>query len=323
VVLAPGVRWSRIPLPMTLDHINVWIIDHAEGCVVVDTGLANTECEETWRQLEREVFSSRPLRGVFVTHVHSDHLGLASWLQQRHNVPIWMSRRTHEQMTQLLEGDSSVASAKAEQFLTTHGANTSALTPFLSTARFARMRSGMPDVAPYVTDGQTLRWGATTWTALETNGHAEGHLCLHNQELGLLICGDQLLPTISPNVGLGWRSHDLNPLDSFLSSLERLSALPRDTCVLPSHGVPFRGLHVRANQLQAHHSRKLAAVTGACQTPKTAHELLPVMYRRTLEGMHLLLAMNEALAHLEYLVQNQRLRRETDREGIVRYVAVT
>lgn len=322
LAIAPGVRWCRIPLPIELNHINVWLLDHEAGCVVVDTGLASAVGEEAWQHIEREVFAHTPLCGIFITHIHPDHLGLAHWLQQRYRVPVWTSARTHEQLLELTRPDNS-GSAHAEQFWATYGATERSLLPFLSPGRFSRMMSGVPEIARHIAGGETLHWGglAAPWTVYATDGHAEGHLCLHSPSASVLISGDQILPTISPNIGLTWRSRDANPLGSFLASLERLATLPSDTLVLPSHGLPFRGLPARIEDLRKHHSEKLAALTDACATPKTVREILPVMFRRQLQGMHLLLALAEALAHLEYLVSIARLERDTDAAGIVRYLA--
>ncbi|MET0388172.1 MAG: MBL fold metallo-hydrolase [Polyangiales bacterium] len=327
VELAPGVRWCRIPMPTALDHINVWLIEHDGGTMVVDTGMAVGAGRETWEQIERQVLVNAPLRGVFLTHIHPDHVGLAGWLQQRHHVPVLMSKRTHEQLAMLIAGDTDDAANNTDtadegaRFLMRHGASEERVRPLLEPGRFARMTTGLPEPTQHVKDVEPLRWGARTWTALETNGHAEGHLCLFAQPGDLLISGDQVLPTISSNIGLTWRSQDKNPLGSFLASLDRLQQLPADTLVLPSHGVPFRGLQARIDVLRSHHLEKLDLVASACNTPKTAGELLPVMYRRPLDGIHYLLAMNEALSHLEYLVSQHRLTCQIDATGTHRYAA--
>jgi glyoxylase-like metal-dependent hydrolase (beta-lactamase superfamily II) len=322
VSIAPGVRWCRIPLPIDLNHINVWLIDHEDGCVVVDTGMADPTGEEAWLSLEATVLNRTPLRGVFVTHFHPDHIGLARWLQERYQVPVWTSPRTAEQLLAFNNADPASAAAQAEHFFASNGVTDPSLAPSLSPARFVRMTSGMPDVSETVADGGVLSLGGQSWRALETNGHAEGHLCLYEATLGLLISGDQVLPTISPNVGMTWRSHDPNPLRSFLDSLQRLHRLPKDTLVLPSHGVPFHGLQSRVEDLRAHHEEQLNNIVSACAKPQSAMEILPVMFRRSLRGMHLFLAMAEALAHLEYLVSAQRLDRKDDAGGVIRYVAL-
>ena len=318
VQVAPGVRWGRIPLPLDLNHINVWLIDADENCIAVDTGLAASMGKDAWERLAQDLFSSRPLGGVFVTHIHPDHIGLAAWLQERHGVSVQMSARTHALAEAALSGRATPFSI-AENFFRQNGLSDSAqMLPMFKPERFIRMTSGLPRVQRFPGDGEAMDWSAD-WTAMETNGHAEGHLCLWNAKERILISGDQVLPTISSNISFTFRSNDRNPLGSYLSSLERLRTLPSDALVLPSHGVPFYGLHQRIDDLTRHHREQLQLVTNLCADPMTAADLLPHMFRRDLKGMHLFLALGEALAHLEYLVLAGRLERQTT-ETVVRYV---
>jgi len=323
VPLAPGVRWGRVPLPIDLNHINVWLLDAGDGCVLVDTGMASEIVKDAWLLIDEEVLSHKPLRAIFITHIHPDHIGLASWLQQRFAVPVLMSKRTHEQAQLLLGGKVTSANDEAEAFFRTNGvADLSTVRGMFSPARFARLASGLPEVARHVIDEEVLQWGENGWVVLETNGHAEGHLCLFDARHELLISGDQVLPTISSNISFTWRGSDPNPLHSFLTSLRRLRDLPAETLVLPSHGLPFRGLHQRVDDLVQHHEEQLDKLANACVSPKTAAEIFPVMFRRELKGMHLYLALGEALAHLEYLVHAGRVERSSDADGINRYVRV-
>src|SRR5215510_8492412 len=61
VEIAPGVRWARIPLPLDLNHINVWLVATEDGCVIVDTGMAVEMGKEAWESIERETFATQPV----------------------------------------------------------------------------------------------------------------------------------------------------------------------------------------------------------------------------------------------------------------------
>ena len=181
VAIAPGVRWARIPLPLDLNHINVWLVATEDGCVIVDTGMAVQIGKDAWEAIERETFATQPVRAVFVTHIHPDHSGLAAWLQERYRVPVLMSAHTHDMLRTMATGEGGPRQQKVEEFFRSHGLDDVAqVAPVFSPERFARMTSGLPQVDRHFADGDTLRWGGGEWAAMQTDGHAHGHLCLSN-----------------------------------------------------------------------------------------------------------------------------------------------
>jgi glyoxylase-like metal-dependent hydrolase (beta-lactamase superfamily II) len=319
VEIAPNICWARIPLPIDLNHINVWLIDIGHHYVVVDTGMTPQMCKGAWEQLEQHVLKHKPIGGIFITHAHPDHIGLAQWLQERYSVDAWMSEDTLN-LARAVYVERAPRAEDTETFLRTHGVvEIDALKPMFAPERFSRMSSGLPRVERFVADDDVLQWGPTAWQALRTDGHAEGHLCLYEAARNVLISGDQVLPTISSNISVMLQQRDQNPLHSYLQSLDRLRQLRADTLVLPSHGKPFIGLRARIDDLQEHHQEQLTKLLDACATPKTAYELLPIMFRRELAGMHFFLALGEAVAHLEYLAQSHKLERVVA-AGVTRYL---
>ena len=60
IEVAQGVYWVRFAMPMSLDHINLWLLEDGDGWTIVDTCLAITSAREQWESLF-EGFMSRLL----------------------------------------------------------------------------------------------------------------------------------------------------------------------------------------------------------------------------------------------------------------------
>ena len=171
-------------------------------------------------------------------------------------------------------------------------------------------------------DGLQVPVGGRLWRCISGYGHAPEHMALHCEALGVLISGDMVLPRISTNISVYAMEPEGNPLRLFLDSLDKFAPLPTNTLVLPSHGKPFVGLHERVAQLHAHHADRLAEVVQACsEQPCCAMDILPVMFKRTLDVHQTTFAVGEALAHLHLLWLAGQLRRQLDAQGVFRFSA--
>jgi glyoxylase-like metal-dependent hydrolase (beta-lactamase superfamily II) len=207
-------------------------------------------------------------------------------------------------------------------FLASHGLAQDPGAAARATFRHDEWFGGAPLLDEAPEDGDTFEAAGRRWQLIETGGHCRGHLCLHDSEGRVLVSGDQVLPTISPNVSVLSSRPDADPLREFLASLTRLEQCAEDTVVLPSHGRPFRGLHRRLADVRAHHEQQLEDVRKACSNgPRTAFEVLPVMFGRPLRGFHRVLAMGETVAHLSYLCSSGLLERRQRGDGVLEFVA--
>jgi glyoxylase-like metal-dependent hydrolase (beta-lactamase superfamily II) len=322
VAIAPGLLWARVPLPMELNHINVWLLDDAEGWLLVDTGMSEDVCREAWTTLEPGAMQGRPLRRIFVTHDHPDHMGLARWLHERHGAPLWMSEVGHRSTVDYLAASAAEVAARRLEFVGAHGMEVAPEARHSSDgSEHGRWYGGVAPLGRAIAGGDRIVAGGREWQVIETSGHCRGHLCLYDPRDEVLISGDQVLPTISPNVSVLASRPEANPLAEFLESLARLEQCAPRTLVLPSHGRPFRGLHRRIDVVRTHHLQQLEALRAACREPASAYSLLPVMFGRPLRGFHRFLALGETVAHLHYLWHAGGLERRVDGDGRITFAA--
>lgn len=330
-MVADGVRWIRMPLPFALDHINLWLlrdeIDGRQGWTIVDCGVSRDEVKGLWEQVFENALGGLPVLRVLVTHMHPDHVGLAYWLCNRWQAPLWMTM-TDYSVARLWSrpalSDSHGAGAGGQgavEHFTRHGLADPEIRKKIRER--ANYYPGLvPDVPARfhrIMDGDRIAIGGRDWRVIVGYGHAPEHASLYCDTLNVLISGDMVLPRISTNISVFDYEPDANPLPLYLDSLRRYDSLPEDTLVLPSHGRPFKGLHERVAQQLAHHAERLAEVLAACRTPLSAADVLPFMFKRVLDSHQLTFAMGEALAHLHALYFEGKLARETGADGVIRF----
>ncbi len=331
MALADGVRWVRLPLPFALDHINVWLlrdqIDGRDGWTIVDCGVCRDEVKDQWNQVFENSLEGLPVLRVIVTHMHPDHVGLAHWLCERWNAPLWMTMTDFAvaRLWSMQPVDGVAPGGPNGQSAVDHFARHGLTDPQAQDgirARAGYYPSLVPEVPASFTrimHGQNVTIGGREWRIIVGYGHAPEHASLYCDTLRVLISGDMVLPRISTNVSVFDYEPDSNPLPLYLNSLRRYDGLPEDTLVLPSHGKPFKGLHERIAQQHAHHAERLEEVLSACTEPQSTTDIVPIMFRRKLDLHQLTFAMGEALAHLHALYFEGRLTRTTGSDGIVRF----
>jgi glyoxylase-like metal-dependent hydrolase (beta-lactamase superfamily II) len=315
--VAPGVHWLRMPLPFALDHINLWLLEDGEGFTAVDTGIAMDAVKQAWKS----ALAGRQLSRQIVTHFHPDHLGLAGWLESEYGAPLWMTQGEYLTAHVIAAGLAPFDIPSMVALFARHGLDAQRCAALQ--ARGNAYRRGVPVIPATfhpLFDGDTLRIGAHEWEVIVGHGHSPEHASLHCAQLGVLIAGDMLLPRISTNVSAYAAAPELDTLQLYLDSIDRLAALPEDTLALPSHGRPFRGMRTRVAELHAHHAARCADLLAACADgARSAGDLLEVLFGRPIDDPHqTLFAMGEAIAHLNHLESQQRLQRRSE-NGIIRY----
>jgi len=319
--ICEGVFWLRMPLPIMLGHINLWLLRDGESWVIVDTGMSDANTRQLWMELFAEQLQGLPVSRVLVTHLHPDHVGLAGWLCQHWGVPLWMSRTEYLLCRNLVSDTGRGAPEAGVDFYRRAGFDAESLADYRERfGGFGSVVSALPDAFIRLTDGMHLSIGGETWEVVIGRGHSPEHACLFCPARNLIISGDQILPTISSNVSVWPTEPNADPLADWLESCGNLKrCLPADVLVLPSHGKVFRGAPERLQALIDEHEDCLAKALELCVTPRSIVELFPALFKSAINRRNLIMATGESAAHVNCLLGRGQLELLEQRDGVDYY----
>lgn len=314
--VCPDIYRIQVPLPRNpLRAINSYVIRGAERCLIVDTGMNRPECVEVMQTgLERlEIDLART--DIFATHCHSDHVGLVSLLKTGTSRAflhpadaaiildphLWSNLVRSAHVHGFPDADDAVEKHPGKKYLFT----------------------GQPEFTP-LREGDVLSVGRYRFRCLETPGHTPGHLCLYEPAAKLLVSGDHILDSITPNIS-GWAQEEEDPLGDFLASLDKVAGYDV-ALVLPSHRNPITDHRRRIAELKEHHRVRTEEVVDILgSNRKTAYQVASRMtwdisYSRWDEFPvpQRWFATGEALAHLLHLEREGKIVRRWS-DGLVAF----
>jgi glyoxylase-like metal-dependent hydrolase (beta-lactamase superfamily II) len=262
--LRPDLWSIPVPIPHNpLRYVSVYAFAlDGGGLGLLDTGW---ESDEGWAALTDGLAALGggidDVRGMLVTHLHFDHLGLAHRVREASGA--WLAM--HPADASLVAGwnrrDGAAAVAAEVEFLVGLGADRADAVSDVGSAenmdRFTRM--AVPD--RLLEDGERADFPGWAMRAVHTPGHTPGHLCFAEERTRLFFSGDHVLPRISPNISTGG-SGAPDPLRDFMGSLAAVRDLDAAE-VLPAHEWRFRGLDERVDALTGHHEQRLTELLTA------------------------------------------------------------
>lgn len=324
IEVAEGVLWTRLPLPMKLDHVNIYALDEGDSWTVIDTGFATGKTRGIWQTFMDGPLGGKPVSRVIVTHHHPDHIGLAGWFQTEHGAEL-VTTRTSWLMGRMLSLD--VQEKPVQETLDFW--RSAGMDPDILARRAAERPFNFGDIVAPLPLGYTrvkqddvIEIGGRTWDVHIGNGHAPEHATFWSRDDNLVLGGDQLLPSISPNIGVYATEPEADPLAEWLEACERFVPLAReDQLVLGGHKLPFIGLPTRLRQLIENHHGGLRRLLAFLETPKTAGECFTPLFKRKIGEGEYGLALVEAIAHVSHLYQTDQVTRTRRDDGAWLYQA--
>lgn len=316
--ILPGIYRLKVPLPRNpLGVLNSYLIKDGSRGLLVDTGFNWPECRSALLAgIDRLGLSPSDL-DYFITHVHADHSGLVYQLAQPGS-RVYLSELDARVLKSSFDRD---FWQEVEENFRSHGFPGSGLAR--QAGKMESFISGHDLSFTYIYDGFAISAGPYNFTCLLTPGHSPGHACLYDKNKKLLICGDHILPDISPNITAWLEMED--SLGEYLASLERVAGLDIDMA-LPGHRGLITDCRGRIEELKRHHQLRLQEIVEIISREGhlNAYQIAGLMtWDMTYDSWEDLpvyqrwFATGEAIAHLEHLVKIGQIQCSSASQGLV------
>jgi glyoxylase-like metal-dependent hydrolase (beta-lactamase superfamily II) len=305
--IAENIYQIRLPLPFALNHVNCYLLRDPDGWTMLDTGLNWPEGQLAWQTAFAALqIAPSAIRRIIVTHMHPDHFGLAGYFQAATGAPVYLSPREAE-LAQTVWVEDGWRQELSSGFWQRAGVIDAVLETVTSqTDRLRQMTMPHPTSITLLVPESTVEMAGRRWQIIQAPGHADGQLIFYQREERLLLCGDQVLMKITPNIGL-WPTTEPDPLGRYLHSLQTLALLEVQVA-WPGHGRSIEEWPVRLAELAAHHATRLTKMVEATDDGTSALTIAQRVFNfKGFSDHEVRFAVAETLAHLVYLVQQGRL----------------
>jgi glyoxylase-like metal-dependent hydrolase (beta-lactamase superfamily II) len=320
--LAPETWRVRLPLPgHSIGHVNIFVLQTEAGLVLIDTGWYSAEgealLEDTLKRLGARVSD---VALVLLTHMHSDHVGLAGALQASTGAEVALHSLDIGWYANQYEQGSAFESATAEWLALTSVPET------LRARAIERIRGSSSNVVLIesmraLSDGESVEHGGREFVVIHTPPHTPGHVAYWEPRTAIAFVGDSVLPRINYGPTIRPPGTSGHPFAEYQSTLARLVDLAPEQ-PWPGHGPAIVDFAERLAWLGSHH---LARLEDAYQlVGDGAHTIWEVASRlprsrpwETLDDGPKLLAVGEGHAYIQHLSLEGRIRTEVGDDGSV------
>ena len=312
-----------LPMPFRLRHVHAYALVHDREVALFDTGMIMPGAfERLQNDLKSIGFGIEDVTDIYLTHVHTDHCGMAGMIQDQSKARIHLSEVAHEVHAHFQEGERLTIQARI--FYAQHGMSTKDVEAIVEEIEDMRSRIPTFGMHSFLQDHEIRRLGKREFEVIFTPGHAAGHVCFFFRDEGLLLAGDHILPYIAPSLSPNIYDEVFQPLKSYLESLNVIEQLPV-TMLYPGHGNSFSGIEERIMEIRAHHaSKKELLLKSLDAQPKTTFAIcmdLIGALSANWDDWEKFMALNETYVYLQALKRDGVIKEVLD-NGILYYKAL-
>ncbi|HVL50643.1 MAG TPA: MBL fold metallo-hydrolase [Actinomycetota bacterium] len=313
------VETLPLPTPFGVGQVNVFIVA-VEPLTLVDAGV-NTLAAENALKLgfAAKGLFLESLERILVTHGHPDHYGLVPLIcNGGGQVKAYMGAREIERIADtgpVWEWSRRLQEAGFPEIL------------LKELSKLEKRVNRVHKVAQLkcrpIQAGEAFEFRGFTLDAVLLPGHTEGHMGFLERKHGILFAGDTLLPHAYPNPLIepilepegDSPSRSRHSLKHYLETLDLLQSMELRT-VYPGHGPVITNPGETISFMRQHHARRLDQVND-CLTAGgvTAFDVSVVLYPAA-QSYCRFLAVSEAVAHLDVLVEQGRATNEIRDDGV-------
>lgn len=309
----------KVPTPYSGAVVNAYLIKK-RPYTLIDPGPETDEAKAVLLSgLDSQGVKPEEIERIIITHCHSDHSGLANWLNGISGAQIFLHRQEARKMQ-----NEYVYYRENLPFLLEAGLPRHEINDIIDD-KDPVPKPVLPDKGvTLINGGELLEYADLKLRIHHLPGHTCGHICLHDEESRIFFGGDLLLKHITPNPGMEAREPELTErlpvLSQYLNSLNILAGLSVKM-VLPGHGTFIQGSRENADRAAEHHQKRLEHYLAVLDGKEiSAYGLMRLLYPKV-KGFLIYLALSEVYAHLDYLFSRGALEKQ-EKTGVFYYSTV-